>query len=299
MPQFEKRRFRPAQLLARLELAHEWLFQAIDHHRTFIARKGAWSQYLTSWAAEEILDEAGEVINDEAVGRLSGAHIAGLAAWRMTKGIYRFDVGFAGDLLRTPLHLDIQGLVLNRMPQWCVYVEADPFLADQGLHGFWAFAERSGVRQEATLHLLLDWPSSIRHVPVSLNSTLAAGVNRAVREDLGRLAAQQDGGATSRGIERPVSVVEAASTLVTYLCCSNAEIGEKGRSPRNPMAVRFKDDWALFPADGPVIWKVGQAAAGQAARPGRNGAALAPRFEVRDIVSSQGQLQQNVTWVRG
>ncbi len=306
MPQFEKRRFRPSRLLARLELAHGWLFQAIDQHRRLNAsadRKRARSQYLTSWDAGTILDEANEVVVDEEVGRLSAAHIAGLAAWRMTKGIYRFDVGFLSHLSRTPVHPGIQGSVLTRLPQWCVYVEADTFIASRGIHGFWAFAEQSEVLQRRTLHLLLDEPSCVRHVPLSLNSTLSAGMELAVCED-----SEQSAGAQCEGkvIASPISekwpgVIEAASTMVTYLCCTNADIGERGQYPRNPNAVRVASRWTLFPADGTSVWRVGQSAASHMAEvsgsSGSHAAAPLPRFDVQDVVRNGDVPDQDVMWM--
>lgn len=63
-----------------------------------------------------------------------------LAAWRLSKGIYRFDPTLKADLIDTPLDGAVPIDVLQRLPQWCIYLEIDPTPTWRGVaragHGF-------------------------------------------------------------------------------------------------------------------------------------------------------------------
>lgn len=304
MPQFEKRRFRPALLISRLEVQEPWLFQAIDHRRSAHAladRDRARWQYLTTVEAEEILAEADEAIYDVEAGPLGPVHVAGLAAWRMTQGVFRFAPELEARLLQTPINPVMQGYVMARLPQWCVYVESAASLNRFGAHGFWAFVE-AGEQASGALHLLIDEERRIRHVPISLNRTMALGVAAAIRQtDDDAVSCDEDGDVLvqQRVVAGVGSVVEAAATLLTYLCCSNANVGDRGRLPRNPMPVRAGVGWAMFPADRPSVWKVGHAGVahtGAVTGAAESGSSSA-RFEVRDVVRKGGLHDQDVLWV--
>ncbi len=306
MPQFEKRRFRPAQLLSRVEADHAWLFKAIDHQRSrhaLVDRERARSQYLTAAEAEAILRDADEVIDDVEAGRLGPVQVAGLAAWRMTKGIFRFDEELSQKLLQAPIHPLMQGYVLTKLPQWCVYVEAVPSMAGYGVHGFWAFTE-GYERDCAALHLLFDEDGWVRHVPISLRSRMVSAVRSAIEiqeeGDVGDHAGGDDEVLVARRVRGCVaSVVEAAAMLLTYLCCSNAALGERGRLPHNPMPVRAGMGWALFPADRPTVWKVGRGSREQVQQTAESNPSRgeSPRFEIREVVRKGGVLDQDVSWI--
>jgi hypothetical protein len=306
MPQFEKRRFRPAQLLLRLEAGHGWLFRAIDHHRSSQApanRDRARAQYLSCSEAETILSDAAESIHDEHLGDLGAAQVAGLAAWRMTKGIFRFNPEFATCLLMTPMNPAIKGYVMVRLPQWCVYIEGVEAMSRQGVHGFWAFVDHDET-QALTLHLLLEEANRIRHVAIALNASLAEAVDRAAANASRRRAdaAESEGevavaGRVSHGL---ATVIEAAAMMLTYLCCTNADVGERGRYPHNPMPVRAGIGWGLFPADRPSLWKVGFTNAARET-PGSSVKAKGamPRFDVREVIRKGGVPDQELSWTDG
>jgi hypothetical protein len=49
--------------------------------------------------------------------------LSALCAWRMGKGIYRFDPDLLQELWETPVAGEIPGAILLRLPEWCVYLE--------------------------------------------------------------------------------------------------------------------------------------------------------------------------------
>jgi hypothetical protein len=49
--------------------------------------------------------------------------LAALCAWRMGKGVYRFDPDLLQELWETPVTGEIPGEILLHLPEWCVYLE--------------------------------------------------------------------------------------------------------------------------------------------------------------------------------
>lgn len=81
------------------------------------------------------------------------SRIGALAAWRQTKGIYRFDPVLAENLLTTKLSGDLPVELLYRLPEWCVYVETPDHP-----HGFFAHLEHDSNTGRAELRFLFDFP---------------------------------------------------------------------------------------------------------------------------------------------
>ncbi|MBF0176790.1 MAG: hypothetical protein HQL63_08090 [Magnetococcales bacterium] len=68
--------------------------------------------------------------------------LSAMAAWRMTKGIYRYDPDIYQALITTPLSGDLPSEVLYRLPEWCLYLETPgpPFL-EETIQGAWVHLE--------------------------------------------------------------------------------------------------------------------------------------------------------------
>ena len=185
------------------------------------------------------------------VGRLGA-----LAAWRPTQGIYRFDPAVLDALWAQPLDDAIPPAALQRLPEWCVYIEtpataevARPFL------GFFAHLESDANTGGAELRLVLDDGRRLHPFPLllgykSLEDAVLALDPRPAGQPL--LAS-----AVARTVaDRITPLVQ----LVLYLCARNAEIrrgdGLPG-TPRipDPTPTRHGPRW--FPPDRPRIWEAG------------------------------------------
>lgn len=70
------------------------------------------------------------------------AVMAALAAWRMTKGVYRIDPDLAEELYEMPLEGKLPSELFLQLPEWCIYIQA-PCLSWNGqeLDGFFASLE--------------------------------------------------------------------------------------------------------------------------------------------------------------
>lgn len=194
--------------------------------------------------------------------------LAALAAWRMTKGIYRFDPDIMAELWRTPITGDVPSEVLTRLPEWCVYIETPGrAVMDTPLHGFFAHRESdpSGGRQE--LRLLLDDDAGLSPVPIHLVGTVRAGLDQMVHEaekqatalgtDISAVRAQVGPGAEDK--RRWAKELEPLVSLVLYLCTEERDITSSGSGatqPQNPAPKRTKKGSRLFAAPGPRTWDV-------------------------------------------
>ena len=175
--------------------------------------------------------------------------IIALAAWRVSQGIYRFDPALAADIITTPITA-LPSDVLFRLPEWCVYIEAD------GVDGFFAYLDWSLADEKTELHLLSPATGHPIHLDLS-QPTLDLAIQSAL-DDTKRIAPIL--GIDVSGMPANLSRIQKAVgtpmlNLVLYLCAANADLG--GERPEQPRPVKTKKGWKMFPPDKPRIWDVG------------------------------------------
>ena len=119
---------RPRQILETFGHVHPGSWRALEDLRQ--RRAGAWPTYVYA-----PLDVAGVALAaaHRAAGRALPSHaweiiapaldLAGLAAWRATQQVFRFDPDLYTALLETPIAGLIPGEHFRRLPAWGVYVE--------------------------------------------------------------------------------------------------------------------------------------------------------------------------------
>lgn len=251
-------------------------------------------------------DEAAihKVLDDHPLGTWGPILLAALAAWRMAKGLYRFDADVLEAVWESGLRGHVPAEALSRMPEWCPYVELpcgfDPGLeAFAGLRGFWVFLDWDGPRQPRALSFVLDRgepiphqetddPSEIverqmRFEPVVLPLT-GRGVGESVDAYVDESIAHTErmrGAETASQLrdcagEVKVRQREMLGPLVStalYLCAANAEVEAadgSGREPSNPRPCRTKKGTRVFAAPDVAAWNVGHRV-GAALRNGHKG----------------------------
>lgn len=203
------------------------------------------------------------------IGRL-----AALAAWRMTKGVYRFDEDILAELWGTPLTGELPSELLLRLPEWCVYIETGGReVMGAALHGFYAHLESDANDGRRELRLLLDYEAGLLPQPVHLVGTLEQGLEQTAHEtelqaalqghDVNTLRAQL--GHTASTNRQWAEATAPLISLLLYLCSERPDIGSHGRSkgagarepmPGNPQPKRVKGGERLFAAAGVRTWDV-------------------------------------------
>lgn len=186
-----------------------------------------------------------------------------LGTWRMTQGIYRFDPDVYREIVDTPISGDIPCSILQKMPEWCVYIPTPGlFGAGEDVHGFFATHEWFAGQQQELLCLMLDTEN---HGLVSLqlplgNYPLSEALNRSLEERAKftlQLSGVQDKVAKEIRFAAILPVANAALSLLLYICSQAAEYGGNSR-PSNPQPKYVKNGSPrFFPPDKPTTWDVG------------------------------------------
>jgi len=194
-----------------------WLF-IVDYRVSRVSR-GCWPE----WCYCPLSASYTAICQDAGTDRLpieSGddiARLGGLAAWRVSQSIYRFNRRIYKSLIGTQVasaHCD----VLLRMPEQCIYIET---LVNNVLpiHGFFAFLEYNAKICRNQLWLLIDadMPDGPSLVPVKIEliGPLASGIKSAMSRMV-----------YFDGINYKVAdMVPGYVNLLLYLCTSSADIG--------------------------------------------------------------------------
>jgi hypothetical protein len=214
---------------------------------------------------------------------LDVARVAALAAWRPTQGIYRFDPTLLSELLDTPVAGDLPAEHLQRLPEWCVYVELD---LDDTL-GFFAHLEYDLNNQQSELMLLLDCRDRVVPLAIQLKGTLEQALSTFVAHANKELVTVAlEGGAISMA-----AIAQKVAPLVSvllYLCTGETEM-RPTRDPKrthDPAVPKRNRDGELYlpPARRPEVWETGfrlGAALRDAARSASEVSGGGPRGHIR------------------
>lgn len=195
---------------------------------------------------------------------MDAARLAGLAAWRVTQGIYRFDPELYNALVTTCItRLPME--ILTLMPAWGIYVET----SHNSDKGFFAYCEWDHHAHLAELRLLIDSGDDLTPFAIPLkNGTLKDAVNLIVPER------------ALFGSQRSlINEIEPLVSLVLYICSVAADFGHY--AVKRPGPVKTKRGLRFFPASKPTVIHTGENI-GAALRASRGSA-------VREISSPSGR----------
>lgn len=190
----------------------------------------------------------------------------GLAAWRMTQGIYRIDPTLYAALIDTPVTGDIPADVLLYMPEWCVYIETPGMTTptiDGGsvaVSGLWYWLDAAAGRG-MILCIGVDLgrrpPLTVQHVP--LVGTIDAAIDATISEwsdaySRGNAARLPPAGYTNAAR----AWLPPALSLILYLCSTSSNITGRSGRPGNPQPNSTRrHGHRLYAAEGPRQWDVG------------------------------------------
>lgn len=207
------------------------------------------------------------------------SRIAALAAWRPTQGIYRFDTTLLNELLNTPFQGSLPVEHLQRLPEWCVYVELD----GREHAGFFAFIDHDVIQNHTFLRVVLDNPASSSPLEQNLALRLDAGtldeaIQRLIDGAMALLPQRHIPEAFKpaaralesirevpdelrRHVDNIKRLAEPLISVLLYLCASDAEMRPTRDPKRKHEVPRFKrtPDGVLNmpPARRPEVWETG------------------------------------------
>lgn len=267
--------------------------------------------YLPIAAAYAIVSGGGALRPEQGpdIGR-----VAALAAWRVTKGIYRFDADLFDALWATPLTGHLPDDLLERLPEWCCYVETPGRKwINEPLHGFYVHLESDANNGRRELRLLLDLETNgLLPVPLHLTGgNLTEAVERAWAEanKHGANFGDDDLLLHSQQVARFLAPL---ISLVLYLCSEEPDVAEangSARKPANPQPKRTRQGTKEFPADAVSGWNVGwrvgaalRSAQYRAGRSSQGGEHASPRAHIRvahwhTFLTGAGRTNRVLRWL--
>ncbi len=154
-------------------------------------------------------------------------------SWMQSKGIYRFDQTLFELLAAQPMDGDIPGEALERLPEFCVYIEVPMRIYGQDAIGFWAWMEivlRDDAPSWAELRLLyLMSDGDAISVPVPVVGTLPFSL-KALEKSNQKILDEKYPGIGMPPAVPTMAEITAAMNLVLYLCSDEPDV--TGRIPR-------------------------------------------------------------------
>lgn len=194
------------------------------------------------------------------------AIVTALATWRMTQGIYRFDVALLDAVLETPIEGDIPAAHLEHLPEWCVYVELASAGIDPRLHGAWLHMEydvaRGGQREFRVVFDTAQDPRQpfgvygLEPLALPLAGSIDASLDHLARSAQATAAGygvawRPEDGDQIRGLRE---LARPMLAIALYLCADPdiARVGQ-GRAADHAGSRRSP----MRPANGPTEWEVG------------------------------------------
>ncbi len=179
--------------------------------------------------------------------------VGALAAWRPTQGIYRFDPTLLDELRATPVTGDLPVEHLQRLPEWCVYVELPR--ETWGMHGFFAHLESDANDARPELRLLLDFDDGLLSIPLHLVGSIPRAIDAALAEAVSNGLSYIAPGTTESLTKKLAPLV----SVLLYLCSEDAEMRPtRGRGTVRPAMKPTKDGPPRMPpAKALEVWETG------------------------------------------
>jgi len=171
------------------------------------------------------------------------AILTALMTWRRTQGIYRFDPALMAAVIDTPIDGDVPADALQRLPEWCVYIDLAGSALSPQLHGVWAHMEYDVARGgQAELRFVLDCARDPRQpfasdglqvIPVLLVGTLDASLARLRESAQEQLRIHKIPDLTPL---QPTTIahrelVRALVALTLYLCSQDRDVADRSGKP--------------------------------------------------------------------
>lgn len=182
---------------------------------------------------------------------------SGLAAWRQTQGIYRFDPDVFDAVWETPITGEIPVEALIRLPEWAVYVETPGREMRRGerLHGFYAWVDWHANKRAPELRYLPDLEGGLStgYLTLPAGATLERAIEATRDEVIAFARRERIGLSPGDDLFLDLAIVPHLVSLLVYLGSETAEVHDAKGSDRQPMG-RCAPKRA---ANAPTVWETG------------------------------------------
>jgi hypothetical protein len=215
-------------------------------------------------AAAYAIISAGKVMSLDLAQRYPPGELAALAAWKISKGVYRFDKSLFEELIIMPMEGDIPSQLFYRLPEWGVCIET-PGLSFLGadIEGILAHLEYDVNHNYAELRILA-LKNEDGAIPVILHLgdyTIQESVDILLEETaemMQRYNAAYPAGVDMNEVRKEYAAdVTPFLNIILYLCSENAEYREVKRPYKPTENIIKHTHTGYFETKAPKFWHLG------------------------------------------
>ncbi len=259
------KKIRSLEILSKVTKKYPKAWKQVDQ---FLDGKGKdlpkWADwcFLPAAAAYSIVSSGGDMNIDQVT---DVSEVSSMAAWRLSKGVYRFDQDLFESLWFTPIDHKLPIDLFFKLPEYGLYIETPGKLYEKReLHGFFVHLEEDVNQGHIELRLLLDTSSGLVSLPIHLNEQ---GIHESLIDffDYSKKQVHEHFGVDTDLVKSSVMADHAIKeimpliSLVLYICSTNSElINSKGQTtPNRAQAKKIKKKKKFFAAQQTELWEVG------------------------------------------
>lgn len=288
---------RPKNLLIKFGKKYPGLWQVMDIDRysweptypvpkwsftTQVASASAFMKFVNSSTQTHVLDEFKQISPSLMMSALT-SHF--LYSWRATQGVYRVNQELLKVLVDTDFLGSIPSDVLEKIPEWCIYVESPnlkffPASSNAEVNeafGFFAQLDPDRETGEPWLSIFIEGKQAYELATIKLIA--GHSIAECVKGTVEIIRKRNPKHPISSDQEKNLSrLITPFLNILLFICSQASEIGDGVIKPALPKPKKTKRGNRYFPPDEPKNWDVGV----------RIGAALKTARELADNESLNG-----------
>jgi hypothetical protein len=194
-------------------------------------------------------------------------NLGAILAWRVSKGIYRFDKTLLESLWNTPIDSALPADLLFRLPEWCCYVDLEGF-ERAPCDGFFVYLEEDTNTRDAEIRFSMVHGESMYTFPIHIRQR---GITSGIKETINiaiqhmptshpQIGLMHEVAASQTVLQEVAKFFEPFMSIVLYLCSANAEVHcytDPDKKPSRPEPKKTKDGLKFFPPQKPMDYRVG------------------------------------------
>lgn len=264
---------RPKELLIKFGKKHDGLWQKMDASREAFAKSGnipKWTFTTQMISAESFLSFCDPSFNFDGTKQVPPslmkdaitAHF--LYSWRATQGVYRVDPELFELLIDTDLCGSIPSDVLEKMPEWCIYVESPnlqfkPASSKGELNeafGFFALLDPDRETGEPWLSIFILGKQAYEMATIKLIA--GKSLSDCVKGTVEIIRERNPSHLISQDQEKNLgALINPFLNILLFICSQASEIGNGVVRPVLPTPKNTKRGNRFFPPNKPNVWNVG------------------------------------------
>lgn len=264
---------RPKELLIKFGKKYDGLWQAMDASRGAFAKASSipkWSFTTQIISAGAFLNFCDPSFNFDGTKQVPPSLMTEaitshfLYSWRATQGVYRVDPELFELLVDTDLCGSVPADVLEKMPEWCIYVES-PNLQfkpasskgeQEEAFGFFALLDPDRETGDPWLSIFILGKQAYEMATIKLIA--GKSLSDCVKGTVEIIRERNPSHPISKNQEKNLgALIGPFLNILLFICSQASEIGDGVVRPILPTPKNTKRGNRFFPPNEPNVWDVG------------------------------------------